>query len=402
MHFLERVASAYSMSEAPARFYYWAAATALASTVRKNVFIDRGGVFRQYANIYVFIVGRSGIRKGIPVSVGRVLAEKTDNTRIVSGRTSFQKMIQDLGKAKSLENGRVLKEAHALIVTGELSSLLIKDPDALNVLIDIFNTHEHEKEWINTLKSTNTDVLKSPCISLLAATNEELFSETVQSKDVHGGFIARTFIIYSNDAACINPLTRKNGNPPNLDDLAQYLKDIKDVKGEFQWTDEAMVIYEQWYDDLKTKLQNRSLFDPTGTYERLGDQVIKLAMIISLAYDDSLLIKAIHIEEAMNECELCCQGMKQLTLGHGKNKSNEGSCMRMIIKALIDIPDHKMTREQLLSRYWGDISVFDIDRIAETMQAAGAIDIKVNGRNYTYALKPSALDLYVNFKTQIF
>jgi len=390
------------MSEAPQRFYWWSAAAALAATVRKNVFIDRGGVFRQYANIYVFIVGRSGIRKGIPVSVGRILAEKADNTRIVTGRTSFQKMIQDLGKAKSLENGKVLKEAHALIVSGELSSMLIKDSDALNVLIDIFNTHEHEKEWINTLKSTGIDVLKSPCITLLAATNEELFPETVQNKDVNGGFIARTFIIYSSDAACINPLTRKNGNPPDLDSLSEYLKDIKDVKGEFQWTNEAMIIYEQWYSDLKTKLQNRTLFDPTGTYERLGDQVIKLAMIISLAYDDSLLLKSIYIEEAMNECELCCQGMRQVTLGHSSNRSNEGNCMRTIIKALIDIPDHKMTREQLLSRYWGNISVFDIDRIAETMQAAGAIDIRVNGKNYTYSLKPSALDLYVNFKTQIF
>lgn len=388
------------MSEAPARFYYWAAAAALACTMKKNVFLDRAGIFKQYPNIYVFIVGRSGIKKGIPVNVGRVLAEKVGNNRVLAGRQSFQRMIQDLGKAKSLPDGTVMKEAQCLLTSGELSSMLVKDSDALNVLTDIFNTHENEEVWTNSLKSTNVDTLKSPCINLLAATNEELFPEAVQTKDVSGGFIARTFIIYSNDAACINPLTRKNGHVTDLDILSQHLKDLKDVKGEFTWSSDGMILYELWYNSLMTKLQKRELFDPTGTYSRLGDQLLKLAMIISLAYDASLELKKIHIEEAINECELCCSGMKSVTLGSGK--SNEGSAMRTIIKALIDIPDHKMTREQLLSRYWGNISVFDIDRIAETMQAAGAINIKVNGKTYTYSLKPDALDLYVNFKKQIF
>jgi hypothetical protein len=400
MHFLERVANAYSLSEAPARFFYWSAAAALAATVKKNVYLDRAGVFNQYPNIYVFIVGRSGIKKGIPVTTGRILAEKAGVNRVLSGRMSFQKMIQDLGKAYTLEGGKIIKEAHALLVSGELSSLFIKDSDAMNVLTDLFNTHENEKSWVNSLKSTNTDTLKSPCISLLAATNEELFPEAVQSKDVQGGFIARTFIIYSDDSACINPLTRRNGNVPNLDDLAQHLKDIKDVKGEFIWEDDAALVYESWYESLMTQLQKKLVHDPTGTYGRLGDQMLKLAMIISLANDDSLRLRKEHIEESISECELCCKGMKHVTIGRGK--STEGSAMRMIIKALIDIPDHKLTREQLLSRYWGDISVFDIDRIAETMQAAGAINIQNNGKIRTYCLKPNALDLYVNFKKQIF
>lgn len=401
MHWLETVANAYYMSEAPQRYFYWAAAAALSATVRKNVWIDKGGVYKLYPNIYAFIVGRSGIKKGIPVKLGKDLAKKAGNTRIISGRASFQRILQDLGKAFSLENGGMVTEAHTLITSGELSSLFIKDPDALNVFTDLYSTHENEPEWTNSLKGSGVDILKNPCVSLLAATNEELFSEAVQAKDVQGGFIARTFIIYSDAPACINALIRKNGNIPDIDVLAQHLIDIKDAQGEFTWEPDAMNLYEAWYDDLMLRLQNREIPDPTGMYGRLGDQVLKLVMIISLAFDKSLVIKKEHVEEAINECEVCCTGVKIVTMGGSKGGSDALS-IRAIIKALINAPNYTVSRQQLMNRNWASMSVFDFDKYIETLMAAGAIKATGTVKNPTYELLPKALNVYVNFKNQIF
>jgi len=387
MSWVDAVLDAYSESEAPAKFFYWSALAAISATVKKSVFLDRF-YYRLYPNIYVFLVAKSGMKKGIPVTFAKQTVNKSDTTRIISGRNSMPSIIQDLGKAYTLESGGMIKDAQGFLVSGELAAFLVKDPDALTILTDLHDTHAYEDYWKNSLKGTGVDKLKAPCLTLLGATNEEHFSEAVPQNAIGGGFIARTFIIFSSDKGKLNSLTKKPIKVADTKFLSEYLKEIAKVKGEFQWTDAAMKTYDDWY----YKFMASDAHDPTGTMNRIGDQILKVAMILSLAEDPSMELKESHILEAIDVSTACLAGMQQVTMGAGK--SNLAFQTKLVIRELLQAKDHKIDRQKLLQKYWGEFDSFDLDRIAETLLGAGAISLGPDTKRVSYHLRPEALAIY--------
>lgn len=394
MSWINCVVQANSENEAPERFFYWAAISSISAVMRKNVFLDRF-YYKLYPNINVFIVAKSGMKKGVPVVLAKNLVSKAGCTRVISGRNSMPAIIKDLGKSFSLEGGGFVKDAHGFLISGELAAFLVKDPDALTILTDLHDTHAYEKEWINTLKVSGVDKLKSPCISLLGATNEDHFVDAVPQNAIGGGFIARTFIVYSEERGTLNSLTQKPTKVVNTDLLAEYLVDLSKCQGEFKWGTGSADLYDKWYYPFMKQEHQ----DPTGTMNRIGDQVLKVAMCLSLAESPALVLEPKHVQEAIAVSLDCIAGMRQITMGAGK--SSLAYQTKLVLRTLITRPDHQIERAKLLQIYWGEFDAFDLDKIIETLQSAGAIDVFRNGKKTNLVLKKSALDQYTQFKRQI-
>jgi hypothetical protein len=380
--------------ESPERFYKWGALSAIAAVLRKNVYLDRYS-YKLWPNIFVVFVARSGLRKGAPVTMSRSLVEEVKCTRIIIGRSSMPQVIKDLSKAYSTEDGKVIKEAHGYLVSGELAAFFVKDPDALTVLTDLYDTHGYEKEWKNSLKGTGVDVLKAPCVTLLGATNEDHFSEAIPPNAVGGGFIARTFLIFEDRRRRINSLIDPPKNLVTVKDLSQYLIEVSKLSGPFGMTLQAKTKYDKWYTSFSTQDHQ----DPTGTLERIHDGILKVAMLLSLSEDLDLVIHERHLDEAMEDCLKCTGGMRQVTMGQGK--STLAYATKLVLQELIRRPDHSLERQKLLSKYWGQFDAFDLDRIAETLDSAGAITIKRAGKTTMYVLRQHVLDEYTKYKIQI-
>jgi hypothetical protein len=289
----------------------------------------------------------------------------------------------------------MIRDAQGFLISGELAAFLVKDPDALTILTDIHDTHAYEDHWINSLKGTGVDKLKSPCITLLGATNEEHFSDAVPSNAIGGGFIARTFIVLSLEKGKLNSLTIAPKKVVDIDKLSERLKEISRLNGEIKWTSPAIATYDKWY----YKFMDTGGADPTGTMNRLGDQIIKVAMLLSLSDDDTLLLKESHVLEAIRVSAECINGMNQVTMGSGK--SNLAFQTKLVMRELLAAKDHKVTRQQLLQKYWGQFDSFDLDRIAESMLGAGAISICPNGKIITYQMKSEVVDLYTRALREI-
>ena len=385
MSWLTVLVDSYSESESPPQFFYWAGLASIAAVMRKQVFLDRH-IYKLYPNIFVFLIAGSGLKKGVSVNMARNLVSKVDNTRVISGRNSIQSIIQDLGKAHTLETGGMVRDAQGFLISGELAAFFVKDPDALTILTDLHDTHAYEKFWTNSLKGTGVDKLKSPCITLLGATNEEHFAEAVPNSAVGGGFIARTFIVFSAEKGPLNSLTEKPKKIIKNDFLAEYLKELSKVNGEFTWTDAATKVYDKWY----YKFMGTTDHDPTGTNNRLGDQILKVAMLLSLAQEPNLILKESHIIEATDICVMCLSGMKQVTMGAGKG--NMAYQTKLIMRELLARPDHKILRQKLLQKFWGEFDSFDLDRIAQTLVENGAVKISSDGKEYT--MLQEAIDIY--------
>jgi hypothetical protein len=64
LSWLAKIVKAYEDSEAPPKFFYWAGLSAISAVAKKHVFLNRGGKYKLYPNIYVIIVAGSGMKKG--------------------------------------------------------------------------------------------------------------------------------------------------------------------------------------------------------------------------------------------------------------------------------------------------------------------------------------------------
>jgi hypothetical protein len=233
------------------------------------------------------------------------------------------------------------------------------------------------------------DRLKEPCLTLLGATNEEHFDSAVTQHDVKGGFIARTFIVYSHDKGKLNSLTQRPNVIPDTSYLSLYLKELAKLKGEFTYGKNADSTYDAWYYPFMRSVGS----DPTGTFNRIGDQILKVAMLLSLSECPQLVIKESHILESISVCTDCIGGMKQVTMGGGR--SNLASQTKIVMRELLMAKDHQVSRKDLLARYWSEFTDFDLDRIAETLLSADAIETIGQGKHIIYKMKKSALEVYL-------
>ena len=365
---LDLVVDSMKENEAPSRYFWWSAAAVIASVVGKKIYLNRFH-YKLYPNIYVMLISaRSGLRKGIPISVAAGLLNEVNCTRVVSGRNSIQGIIKELSTQRTLEGGTILSDAQGLLLSDEFSSFMVQDPQALTILTGLHNTHEHQNGWKNTLKGSPVEVLKNPCVSLLGASNEVHFENVVKQIDLEGGFLGRTFVVYEEKRQRINPLTEAPENLVPMNELAKRLHEVKRLEGEFKWTPRTKQIYDAWY----YKIAQIEYEDRTGSMDRLGDQALKVAMLISLSKNDSLELDELSLLQAIEKTEACMGGAKRVSLGSGNSEMAKATAK--VIRELVKAPDRTIGRRELLRKVWPDIDAIALDRVIETLTQSGGVE----------------------------
>ena len=393
--FTDKVLMYTEHSESPRKYYYWSALAAIAAVVRDKVYLDKF-YYKLYPNIYVLLVGKSGLRKGPPVNLAKVMVNAIDNTRLYSGRVSIQGVIADLSKARTKPNGGPpVTDASAFLVASEFASFIIQDSQALTILTDLYDGH-YNPTWDYMLRNSPTEKLKAPCLTMLGASNEVHIKDAIPDNAIGGGFVARTFIIYADKKANINSLTSKPPETFPLGELIDHLRELSKLKGGFTWSVAGRELYDEWYNLLQK--QEMLEDDTTGTMERLHDHVLKTAMLISLSRDTGLYLSLGDIEEAIKACQNFIPGAKRVTIG-GSGKSASAPGTAVLLRELITTPSHEISRVNALKKHWAHFDMFELDRIAESLYAQKAIDImqKVGDSGKPeafYVLNPKVLERF--------
>lgn len=386
MNWLERVIKTTEKLEPPERFWWWASLAALSAVTRRKVYLDRHS-YKLYPNIYVMLLGKSGLRKGVPVDWARKWVEKTRVTRLIAGRGSVQGIVKSLGTAYTIEGVGLIKDAHGMLVGGEMASFLVQDPVALTVLTDLYDSH-YNPTWESILKHSDTDHLENIYLTLLGASNEIHLKDVIQQRDIEGGFIARTFLIQENKKRCSNDLIDAPVGIGALNTLHEYLAEVARAFGEFSWTSQSKLLYKSWYAEMEAKKHS----DTTGTVDRVTDQVLKVAMLISLGESIDLVMKEDHLLEAIQRCIVCYGAVQRMTMGSGKSQMAEQTAI--ILKDLLGRPTHEIQRSKLLQKYWGHFDAFDLDRIVENLLQMKAITQRRNGNDWVYRLTEKTVLAY--------
>jgi len=392
MNFLGEVLSSTSELEAPRAFYYWAALSAIAAVMKDNVWVNRH-IYKLYPNIYVMLHADSGLKKGPPISLAKDIVKKTGVTRIISGRSSIQGILKEIGTAESAPGGKILYggKSIAYIVSSELTSSLVEDGAAATILTDLYDRHYNEGSWKSLLKMEHF-ALKDPTINMLTATNQSHSDDFFSQRDVQGGYYARTFIIYETKRNAINSLMQAPTKVPDKDALAEYLLKISHLKGEFSGllnADNSLTpvgkFYDDWYKDFCKVIDEQSVKDSTGTINRFGDSVLKVSMLLSLARSDSMEITMEDMVLAISNCELLIGNARRTT--YGKNGDKQFSIRKtLVIDELLLRSNHTISRTQLLKKYWMHGNSLEWDAVMNNFSDSGMIVMESVGDQILYVM----------------
>src|SRR5690606_4118690 len=182
-------------------------------------------------NIYVLLYADSGLKKGPSINMARRLVGKVNNTKIFSGRFSIQGFLKELATAET-QPGGIIQGSSGFICLSELTSSIVEDPFALDILTDLYDRHYRFEQWASILKQEKFD-LTNPTISFIAGTNPAHGSNFFANKDIQGGFLARTNLIYADGPAKINSLMFKPSVELNYDETAKYIIELSKLRVEF-------------------------------------------------------------------------------------------------------------------------------------------------------------------------
>lgn len=374
-------------AETPRSYIYWAGLSAISAVISPNTFLNRGGVYQLRPNLYVLLVGHSGLGKGLPVAIAKKLVTLVQSTRVISGRNSIQAIVKILSEGFTSERKmETFTDARGFLVSGEFATLLLEDPHALTILTDLYDAHYNEN-WKNTLKGSGVEELERPTLTLLGGTSPEHFMAAVPQVNIFGGFIGRTLMVYEQKRHRVNPLSDENEKKEiDFEGLAMHLHQLSNLKGPFKWTNPARRFWEEWY----VPFRNGDYADKTGLVHRMPDHCLKVAMCIAVSKKAELVIEEEDIREAIEACLLLGINTKRVVQGIGDSPFAKSTVLAM--RTIYQAPDREMTKRRLLMLNYGSFDTYDLDRIIKTLEDGGMVTVRTDQRDTWYKLTQAALD----------
>jgi hypothetical protein len=421
MTWLDKLLSQHSELESPMTFWLWAGMAAISAVVKDSVWLHRQ-IHDLYPNIYVMFHADSGLKKGPPISMAKRLVKSVNNTTIISGRSSIQGILKEMGGAQTQPGGKIITKSKVFICSSELTSSIVEDKVATDILMDLYDRQYNPGEWRSLLKMEQFN-LKDPTITMLTATNEAHSNDFFGKKDIHGGYFARTFVIAESKRNRANSLLVPLTNPPRYDELENYLKELAKLKGAFQplgsktpneccaishvemetgetnYFSPAGIIYQKWYEGFLDMVAQQELKDETGTLNRFGDSVLKVAMILSLSRSPELYIDEDSMIQAISYCEKLVGSIREMSHGR-KGLSDAKAIKALIISEILKRETHQISRTMLLKKMWAHYKdAGEMDEIMLSFDQAGIIKAESIGNQIVYVMPDHQVKEYQHLFT---
>jgi len=385
-NFIEYYLKYHRERESPDIFWYWSAIATLAAVMRDNVYLEVLDD-KIFPNLYMVLMADSGIyRKDAPCKAAARLIQEIGNTRFIGGRNSIQSAIKELGESYENHRGDMVSDASAVLFNAELSSLLVKDEQAISLLTTLYDYHEN---WTDTLISRGRVELEHVCISLLSASNSKLFGAVYTDEAIEGGLLGRTLIVKPTKKRKRRSLFEFSKNKPDKTPLIEHLKRVSKIKGPIRYTPAAEHEYNVWYREIPDHVFE----DRIGFGSRLGTHVFKVSLAIAAAREDfDLLVEITDVQEAIISCQSLRGNYKEITIAAGISSRSKQTAI--ILQLLLRQPGRQISRAALIQRTIGDLEGETLDSILTYLEAAEMVvtsSIRTGVLGYTLTPKAIAM-----------
>ena len=390
--------------ETPQSWLWWSFISCISAAAGNNYYLTTlKGDLVYRPNLYIMLLGESGLGKGFPINRAKLLVTKAGVTRVIAGRSSIQAIVQELSRTKTIEGKAPIGDSRGYIVNGELSTAIIQDPDSLTILTDLYDGH-YNPEWTNLLKGDGAEKLKSPYITALFGSSPAHFYDSIPQANIEGGYIGRNLIIYEEKRS--RDVDLLDDEAVNVEDhkfdtylvpsYVPHLVSIGSKKGPLKPSDPARELFNTW----RKKWRGSQTHDKTGFLNRVPDHVLKVSMCLALGeWDFGGEIQENHIEEAITKVTALVYSNRRTTEGRGPDPL--AAATKQVIDYLLAAEHQTMARKVLLWRGYGLFNSFTLDQIIDNLLEMGWVKrIKTgvgNNMDWEIRLSGEPLESYLKY-----
>ena len=379
-------------TECPDRFITWSAFSIIGATLKNRVFIN-DGLYTLYPNQYIVLVSPPGIGKGTAINFAwNVIRDTAPNVlvNIISDRVTAPRIIERIAtgwnnSVPKIVNGQIIigspQEHTCTIFSTELGVLVGASEWMLDFLCESWDRNKYDYDT----KNKGTANIANMCTSLIGATVPDYIQDMDKNgKSIKGGFSSRCLFIYEDAHSRYIPFPPPiSTNSQSVAMLASIKNDLEHIAqnlaGEYTYNAEAKLRFENF---LKSVRANVSA-DPESIANfksRIRAHTLKLAMILSAARKDSMVIDGFDMANAIVHMTRILEDVKRVFRGSGDSELAL-SCGR--VEEYLDKVG-VASKKDILCVLHRHITQETLERILHTMTYIGKIGSVTQGKTIMY------------------
>lgn len=378
-------------TEAPEAFNYWVAVWTLGGALRRKVFIDMGH-FQWIPNFYVFLVAPPGIvNKSTCLNIGASMLRDIPGINFGPEALTWQALVESLGKSREeipiQLNGEQMffPMSCVSISAGELGTLIEpRNRDMIDALVSLWDGKVGA--WEKWTKTSGSDIIINPFVNIASGTTPAWLAQNFPEELVGGGFTSRCVFVYGEEKRNLIAYPSR-ALPENFkrlrSDLVHDLELISTLSGEFTITPAAFEYGERWYSDHYSQETKLELDRFAGYRARKQTHIHKLAMIISAAERDDLVIDEDILKRAEAQVSAIEPSMKRVFESIGL----EGPGRRLNLLVSVLHVFSRMTKEALFNRVAFKMSSEEYDQAIVAGARAGILGVEQDGASIYVKLR---------------
>ncbi len=396
-------------TEAPTALHRWTAIATIAGALTRRVWIDEI-TFRFYPNFYIVFVSPPGIStKSTAISLGINLLRELDHIYLAADNTTYPAFIRDLARRSS--ELRETEEADArddlyirqCAITAGLSELgtffKVEDEEMVNGLTDLWDCRPI---MVKDTKTSGTDVVEHPFVNIIAGTTPDWVRDKLKQQIGGWGLSSRIIFVYTDKKARRVARPSKHWTAGEFERstkaLVQDLREIANLNGPFRFSPAADRLASSWYDQVSQQTEAHAALeegDPWIGYflARKQAHVHKLAMILSVAQGDTLMIDEVDLAEAISwveEAEAEIPRIFALKLDSSPLSRVERDLLSRAVNILGGSPGYILPRLDIFTKMHRYVDSSTATRIIDNAIARGAFVQEVRQR-VVYLRLPGAV-----------
>lgn len=370
-------------TEIPEKFGLWCGLSTISLALGRKIWMDMG-VYKIFPNLFVVLCAGSGkCRKSTAIGQVELLVKEIDpKPNIISQKITPEALIEamQVGKVGCIAP----TSCTGYIIVDELSTFLNKksyEGGIASLLISLFDCKER---FVYQTRGRGKEVLKNTCLGLLGGSTIEWIRNALPGDSIGGGLTSRIVFVYEKMPKPPMAWTKFGEEHERaILRLLAHLKKIARIEGEVVVSDDCRRVYEDSYNCFykNSKLWESKLLQ--GYASRRFIHVFKVAMLISMSYNEELVIEVGHFQAAeriMEETERNMEEVLNLVV-----QTESGGVVEDIVQTII-ANGGKMSKGELTRKFQHKLRARELDDAMKTLVQGGRIKPSFDGRKITYVV----------------
>jgi hypothetical protein len=235
--------------------------------------------------------------------------------------------------------------------------------------------YDCDDEYVKRTRVGAREHIPFPWFNMIAGTTPAWLGDNVKRREIEGGLTSRTIYVYHAEPIIANPFPKWTREKQALATaLVHDLAHISTLAGAFDFaggdTGEAYKWYEDWYMN-PARLPRITDIRLSGYFARKPYHLVKLAMNLSLARKDELLLEREDLERALHELQAIEPGMMQALSAVGGNA--QAVELERIAKQVESQGKKGLTYGQLVAANYHQLPQKDLDSVLAYLEAMGKV-----------------------------